>query len=266
VSTKNALAEQATGSRTKVLSFPMLASGVSGGMAALLERLGYDARVAPEWLNTFGPDHAPPGLLDGLPWKADGSAPFDVWRIVPAQTHPEAAARRPLSEGYALVLTHPEIDPTNGFDITFAGARPNYGDFVVTGWTMDVSGEPFVWSEGKLGLLCFRPKPVPAGKLVEMVVDCFPFLGPGVVDVQRVNVGIDDDELGTLHVKNDAPEALRRVLIPGVIWNKLPLAMLTLHFVNADSPKALHQSDDRRLLALGTRKITFHTVDAPAMP
>jgi hypothetical protein len=265
---KQALADQAGGSRTKVLSFSMLGSGPGGGMAAMLERLGYNARVPPEWLNAFGSNHAPPDLLDGLPWNADGSAPFDVWRIVPAKLNPAAAASRPLAEFFALVLTHPEIDPANGFDITFAGARPNYGDFVVTGWTMDITGEPFVWSEGKLGLLAFRPKPVAAGESVEVVFDCYPFLGPGVVDMQRVRVGLNGVELGTLRFDNNAhgPETLRRVLIPGALWNKLPVEMLTLRFEDANSPKALHQSDDARLLALATRKITFRTVDTPAVP
>jgi hypothetical protein len=42
--------------------------------------------------------------------------------------------------------------------------------------------------------------------------------------------------------------------------------MMTLRFLDANSPKALHQSDDARLLALGTRQITFRTVDPPAVP
>jgi hypothetical protein len=265
---KQALADQAGGARTKVLSFSMLGSGPGGGLAAMLERLGYDARVAPEWLNAFGPNHAPPDLLDGLPWNADGSAPFDVWRIVPAKQNPAAAARRPLAEFFGLVLTHPEIDPANGFDITFAGAQPNYGEFIVTGWTMDMTGEPFVWSEGKLGMLGFRPKPIPPGKSVQVVFDCFPFLGPGVVDVQRVEVGLNGVALGTLRVGHNPPAAgqLPQVLIPGALWNKLPVEMLTLRFLDANSPKALHQSDDARLLALGTRQITFRTVDPPAVP
>jgi hypothetical protein len=263
---EKALAEQPAGSRTKMLSFSALGSGAGSGMAALLERLGYHARVPPYWLNAFGPDHAPPDLLDGLPWNEDGSAPFDIWRIVPGQTNPAAAASRPLADGYALVLTPPEIDPATGFDITFTGARSNYRDFAVIGWATDQTSDPFVWSEGKLGMLYFRPKPVPAGKSVEAIFDCTPFLGPGVVEVQRVDIGLNDDQLGTLHVKNDAPAAFPHVVIPGAVWNRLPVEMLTLRFLDANSPKALHQSADARLLGLAMRKITFRTVDTPAPP
>jgi hypothetical protein len=226
-----------------------------------MERLGYQPRVRPEEVTRFGASIAPPDLLDGLPRKENGAAPFDIWRIAPAEEDPAAAASRPLVDGSALILTHPEIDPNAGLDITFSGAHPNYDAYALFGWTTGVSNQPFVWSEGRLGLICFVPKPIPPGAEVEVVFDCFPLLAKGIRDVQRVDVGMNDYNIGTLHLDQPVPESLPRLLIPAAVWNELPVGMITLRFRDLISPYQLHQNDDRRQMALGTRKITFRTVD-----
>lgn len=262
-SVKTALAAQRDGPHTKMLHFLQPAWGAAGGVALLLERLGFDSRVGFEWLTQFGPDHAPSDPLEGLTWRADDRPAFDVWRLVPANTHPAAAASLPLVDGFALLTTQPDIDPNPGQDITFCGARPDYDDFAASGWSPGAVNDPFVWSEGSLGMLCFQPHPIPAGRAVEVVIDAFPMLARGMRAAQRVDVDFNGHALGTLRFDAAAPDALPRVLIPGALWNRVSPAVLSLHFRDAISPWEFHESDDRRRMALGTRKITFRTVPAP---
>ena len=115
----------------------------------------------------------------------------------------------------------------------------------------------FTWSLGKLGILNFSPRPVPAGAVVSVEFHfLFPCLHPGKRDAQRLVPQFNGHDLGTLRMDEHSPTPLR-LTIPAAVWNERASALLTLGFPDAISPLEAGESADYRQLAFATDRITF---------
>ena len=256
-----ALRDRPDAPRTKLMLFSLPSAWSSAtGIAVLLERAGDRPRVLEDWSVTFGADLAlrAPQLEEiGLP----GHEPMDIWRLLPAANYPELAARAPLVAGFALQAGGVELDPAHEATISFRSTTKNTEAFVLYGW-----GQPegaaetsFTWSTGKAAALNFRAVPIPADATVEMTFDGFPILLPGRRDVQRIGVSWNGADVGTLPMRAEGPV---RLSIPAAVWNARPDVVLRLTFADAISPHEIDaKSADLRQLAVGTRAITFRTVE-----
>ncbi len=259
ISVREAIAARPGAPRVKVLRVTGAGWPAATGIGVLLDRLGYTVQVAPEWGTVFGDDHAPDDIFRWHPWKADGSAPFEIWYVVSAEDDPAAFLKHPLPDRYALVTTKPTIDPSLGSQIIFNGARQNFSAYVGSGWSTPIKDSPYTWSSEKNGLIGFAAQPVPAGTTVQITFDCFPYHPGGKLTPQRFNLNINGDDLGTVQAE-DRADQVPHFDVPAAVWNKHPDTVMSITFLDAVSPKEIGESLDERVMAIGTRSISFRAI------
>ena len=207
----------------------------------------------------FGDDHAPENVLRWHPWRKDGKLPVEIWYMVSKEENPGAYAKHPLPDGYALVTTAPEIDPSKN-RIIFGGSQENFSSYVGSGWPAPDKNAPYIWSSEKNGLVGFPSKSVPSDTSVRITFDCFPYVAGGRLTKQRFNLNMNGTDLGTLVVDAQDPDNLPHVDVPAALWNAHPTKLISIAFLDAVSPKEIGESDDERRMALATKSISFHVI------
>ncbi len=260
-----ALTERSGAPRAKLLVFPHAGWGVAAGIAALLSHEGQPCFVPADWHVMFGEDHVPADLPSALLSKS-GEAAYDVWQIVPANTiNADLAAAHPLTEGFALLTDGPGLDPAGaGATITFGGRPSAAFKYAIFGWLdPDDPAITSVWSEGKIGVIRFRPTKVPPGSEVRIEFRFSTvYLPVGVRATQHLGVRFNGHDLGTLELSATGPATLS-VMIPADVWNERPTAWFALAFPDAISPLAAGESDDGNALAFATERIAFRLLPPP---
>jgi hypothetical protein len=138
----------------------------------------------------------------------------------------------------ARPLSYPLYRMETRIDLLSAKSDP----YLWYGWSRP---EPDIrWSNGGRAAIVFSLlQPQPSTLRIELQ----PFLVPGKIDVQRIEVSLNGQQLDTLRV-TDSEHRVYSIALPALQADNI----LTLSFPDAESPAALGLSEDPRLLAINT--------------
>lgn len=249
--------------RPRFLSFPQNAWASATAAALAAERRGYRVRVTENWVVMFGERRA---FVDPIGAALGTVAPV-IWRIVPGADDPQAAAQRPLYNGYGIQVKPWVIDPATQPHLSFA-AKPDakeisFRHYAVYGWAEPDAGAQYVWSEGAVGRMSFVAMPVPTeGNGVEVTASMFPVLAPRFRSHQRLILEFNSKPLGSWEFDHEQP---LRFVIPAALWNersRTTESQLTWRFPDAISPVEMGMNGDGRKLAFGFREVAFRPLAA----
>ena len=113
------------------------------------------------------------------------------------------------------------------------------------------------WNDGKEASLHIS---VPANDVaLELELTLFPFLVPGKVDQQRIQVSAGGRSLGAYKLTKGGDQSLR-VSIPNEVVKKSTEMTVVLGLPDAVSPKMTSGSGDTRQLAIGMRSVSLTTL------
>ena len=254
--------------RTKFLQIPdESALGAGPEVAVLLKRLGYEFRVDSKWRTMFGYENALPGVFPANLVDAREKSPMEIWHLVRAESVPEAWAKQPLIDRWALERGNIEIEPAREESIVFAGPGYNAHACSLGGFVDPSPGETRTLTIGKCAVLDFIPLPVGDGATVEIAFDFFgPLVDPVKHPAQRLHVRFNQLDLGTLTAHADTPTSALKVSVPAARWNAARAgAVLSLEFPDAISPaELLGPGNDLRVLAFSARAVVFRLKDSAA--
>jgi hypothetical protein len=248
-----------------VLNLPLMRND---GYSALLQTFhhqpiatGYLARYTePQWQQYSGLERL---IFKGGAAFCDGITSLGIRTIIidPETIAPDAPSTAPLDLDKCNVQV---IDlRANAGSIGTTGeyrtARPLSYPLYRTGARIDMlslESDPYLWygwskpepdirwsNGGRAAIVFSLLQPQPATLRIELQ----PFMVPGMIDVQRIEVNLNGQQLATLRV-TESGHGIYSIDLPALQTDNV----LTLSFPDAESPAALGLSDDPRLLAINT--------------
>ena len=232
-----------------------------------LERSGHPVRVNDNWAFMLGAQRT---------LQREGirpSTPLVHWMVTLQSEDPGRLSRWPLLAGFSLDMRGlPTGDPA-GQHLSFLPGG-NYHQFALCGWSD--AGGPWSWSDQWIGLLVFRPLPLPPGATagVDLLISAWTSLPPGQTKLQRSVIEFNGVALGTVVLPSYGPNLpLLRVRISAALWQDAVTkdqARLQFRFPDAQAPIDVGVGADFRRIGGGFRSLEFRPVfsdvvgDAPS--
>jgi hypothetical protein len=164
------------------------------------------------------------------------------------------------------------LEPYRYGSVIEFGGKGNYFEYEGEGWGPPEAG--FTWTDGRRASLLIPIEKTESD--VEMTATLLSFLVPGKLDSQRVNILINDEQVGQWVVRRPETGWWRRlssridrtkrfqgqrVIIPRHLLKGSRMT-ITFELPDAASPAALRASGDNRILGIAVRRIVLQKLDA----
>jgi len=128
----------------------------------------------------------------------------------------------------------------------------------VQGWGWSAAEENFTWTNGKMATLAFPVHDIKSDMI--MRISFSPFLIPGKLDQQRINVSVEGEQLGEWVLTKPGAQDIEFIIQKNLL--KDSMLDISLEFPDAASPNKFGLSDDDRMLGIAVSSITLSKIAA----